>query len=138
MAPLSLSSKGSPQGPVSQRDVARRLRVEGATITRMIDLLSAEGLVERSAHPTDRRVNLLRVTEAGDAALRRIFRVYDMFRADLLQGITTAEIGELHRIAGHMLDRLDAMGGNEIRIEVPPAVNRLRDPTGGQSGSGAD
>ena len=27
------------QGPVSQRDLARRLRVEGATITRMIDVL---------------------------------------------------------------------------------------------------
>ena len=122
------------QGPVSQRDLARRLRVEGATITRMIDVLSADGLVERSPHPTDRRINLLRVTEAGDAALRRIFRVYDMFRADLLEGISQEEIGELHRITGLMLGRLDIMGGNEIRIEAPQAVDRLRDPTAGGGG----
>ena len=122
------------QGPVSQRDLARRLRVEGATITRMIDLLSADGLVERSAHPTDRRVNLLRVTEAGDAALRKIFRVYDMFRADLLKGISEEELGELHRVTGMMLNRLDTMGGNEIRIEAPQAVDRLRDPTAGGTG----
>ncbi len=121
-------------GPVSQRDLARRLRVEGATITRMIDVLSADGLVERSPHPTDRRINLLRVTEAGDAALRRIFRVYDMFRADLLKGISHEEIGELHRIIGLMLSRLDTMGGTEIRIEAPQTVDRLRDPTAGGAG----
>jgi DNA-binding MarR family transcriptional regulator len=42
-------------------------------VTRMIDLLSAEGLVERSPHPSDRRINLLRVTEQGEVELRRIF-----------------------------------------------------------------
>ena len=130
----TLSAIINMQGPVSQSDVARRLRVEGATVTRMVDLLSAEGLVERSPHPTDRRINLLRVTEAGDAVLRKIFRVYDMFRADLLEGISQDEIGELHRITGLMLGRLDVMGGNEIRIEAPQAVDRLRDPTAGGTG----
>jgi len=133
------------QGQVSQSDLARRLRVEGATITRMVDLLSADGLVERSPHPTDRRINLLRVTEAGEEALRRIFRVYDLTRGDLLKGIPEEDIAQLHRITGLMLDRLDSFGssetragqipGSEIKIEDLPSIDRLRDPTAGGSGA---
>lgn len=120
------------RGQVSQSDVARRLRVEGATVTRMVDLLSGEGLVERSPHPTDRRINLLRVTEQGEMQLRRIFRVYDAVRTELLAVVSREEIAELNRITGLMLDKLDTMtamapGGAELRVDDLPRRSRLRD-----------
>jgi DNA-binding MarR family transcriptional regulator len=47
------------------REVSDILRLSPRTITDMIDTLEARGLVARQAHPTDRRVTLLHLTEAG-------------------------------------------------------------------------
>ena len=44
---------------VSQTEVATWLDIEPIALVRMIDKLSEEGLVERRAHPTDRRVRTL-------------------------------------------------------------------------------
>ena len=128
----TLSAIINMQGPVSQSDVARRLRVEGATVTRMVDLLSKEGLVERSPHPSDRRVNLLRVTEKGEGELRRIFRVYDAARTELLTEFSHEEIVQVHLLTGKMLAQLDTMSSSgpdesELRVGDMPPRDRLRD-----------
>jgi MarR family transcriptional regulator for hemolysin len=55
--------------------LAQRLAVEGATMVAMIDRLSEAGLVVREPSPTDRRVNLVVLTKAGN-------RLYDKVRAE--------------------------------------------------------
>ena len=51
------------------RPFARRLRIEGATVTRMVDILSKEGLVRRSPDPGDRRAWRLYLTDASRPTL---------------------------------------------------------------------
>ena len=94
-------------GPKSQSDVAKRLRVENATITRMVDALSKEGLVTREPDPNDRRVNLLSVSTAGEDAMREIFIVYDAVRAHILQNLPEEEYARLQAIFDDMLRLLD-------------------------------
>lgn len=106
-------------GPKSQSDVAKRLRVEGATVTRMVDILSKEGLVERSPHPTDRRVNLLSISDKGQAALRDIFEAYDTLRYHVLEGLSANDIDTLHRLLDHMLSQLEKPVESKLRIGVP-------------------
>lgn len=113
--------------PVSQRDLARRLRVEGATISRMVDLLHKEGLVARSPHPTDRRVNLISITEAGEAVVKDIFDTYDRVRHHMLRSFDRAEIAELNRMASKLLGRLDEPLAEGFDITDAARVNRLRD-----------
>lgn len=96
-------------GPCSQSAIARRLRVEGATVTRMVDVLSREGLVERLPDPTDRRVNLLSITPAGEEMLRQIFAIYDDMRDELLGDLATADRAELHRLLDLLLARVDKL-----------------------------
>lgn len=100
------------QGPKSQSDVARRLRVEGATVTRMIDVLSKEGLVERSPQADDRRVNLVSITPAGEAALEEIFDEYDRWRDHVLADLDESERETLYGLLGRMLERIDHPPGN--------------------------
>src|SRR5207249_7709364 len=50
---------------VSQTEVATWLDLEPIALVRMLDKLSEEGLVERRAHPTDRRVRALWLTAAA-------------------------------------------------------------------------
>jgi MarR family transcriptional regulator for hemolysin len=113
--------------PKSQTDVAKRLRLENATITRMVDILSKEGLVKRMPDPNDRRVNLLSISPAGEEALRKIFGVYDKVRAHILKDVPEDEYDRLHDMFDDMLKRLDEPIDPDLRIEDMPALNRLRD-----------
>src|SRR5437867_9686822 len=57
---------------VSQSEVATWLDLEPIALVRMLDKLSEEGLVERRAHPTDRRVRALWLTAAARPVIERI------------------------------------------------------------------
>ena len=94
--------------PSAQVDIARRLRIEGPTMTRMLDALEADGLVERLPDPGDRRTKQLRVTEQGEAALREIFAIADELRDRLLAGVSEEQMDELNAFLGALSDRLDA------------------------------
>ena len=52
-------------GDRSMREISQVLHVSPRTITDMIDGLESRGLVARCPHPSDRRVTLLHLTEAG-------------------------------------------------------------------------
>ncbi len=57
-------------------------------MTRMIDTLAGEGLVERHDAPHDRRVKHLTVTPKGEATLEEMFDTADRLRARLLAGLS--------------------------------------------------
>ena len=52
---------------VSQAEVAASLDIEPIALVRMLDKLHEEGLVERRAHPTDRRIRTLWLTKGGSS-----------------------------------------------------------------------
>jgi DNA-binding MarR family transcriptional regulator len=56
------------QGPAKMKTLADGLGLSARNLTAMADSLECEGLVRRVAHPTDRRVTLLELTPAGQAA----------------------------------------------------------------------
>ena len=84
--------------PLSQRELARRLGVDGATLVATIDRLAGAGLVERAPSPHDRRVKLVVPTAQGrqvaaeielfTAALRReVMARIDSGRIDVAAGV---------------------------------------------------
>ncbi|WP_305097850.1 MarR family winged helix-turn-helix transcriptional regulator [Croceibacterium aestuarii] len=91
----------------AQVEIAKRLRIEGPTLTRMIDTLEKDGLVARLPDPADRRSKLLQLTPAGDQALQEIFDLADVYRTRLLEGIDDGDKVALARILGGLLERLD-------------------------------
>ena len=101
------------KGPKSQRDVAKRLRVEGATITRIIDILGAEGLVARTVDPKDRRINLIEISPKGEAVLKEIFAIYDEVRDAIVEGLSADEKRVLSSALDRMLARLDSSADND-------------------------
>jgi MarR family transcriptional regulator for hemolysin len=115
------------QGPKSQTDLARRLRVEAATVTRMVDILGKEGLVERTPDPNDRRVNLLSISPKGEAVLADIFRVYDRLRNHLLQDLGAEDVEQMHAMVDLMTARLDEPDTSTgVTIAPPEGLDRLR------------
>jgi MarR family transcriptional regulator for hemolysin len=93
--------------PSSQIDIAKRLRIEGPTMTRMIDSLAEDGLVERRPAPGDRRTKHLALTPAGEDVLKAIFEIADPMRKRLLEGIPIGHIEQLTQDFAQMLAKLD-------------------------------
>jgi len=92
----------------AQVDIAKRLRIEGPTMTRMLDTLEADGLVERLPDPSDRRTKQLRLTAEGEKVLEDIFSIADELRDRLLDGLPADKVDELNAFLMQLTDRLDA------------------------------
>ncbi|WP_161792445.1 MarR family winged helix-turn-helix transcriptional regulator [Croceibacterium mercuriale] len=93
--------------PNAQIDIAKRLRIEGPTMTRMVDTLSRDGLVAREQAPHDRRTNYVTITDAGLTALEEIFGVVDPLRDRLFEGFTPEQVVTLTDQLALLLERLD-------------------------------
>jgi DNA-binding MarR family transcriptional regulator len=70
--------------PISQKELATRLRCNPSTVVDPTDRLERCGLVVRQANPADRRVNALVVTPKGtqvrDELIHRLFDPPEAFR----------------------------------------------------------
>jgi DNA-binding MarR family transcriptional regulator len=66
------ASSGASAAALDQADLAEQLVVSPAQVSGAVERLRSLGLVERLQHQRDRRRQLWRVTEAGDALLRQI------------------------------------------------------------------
>jgi MarR family transcriptional regulator, transcriptional regulator for hemolysin len=86
---LLLSRQGT---SVRQGVLADELGIEGPSLVRLIDLLEAEGFVERREDPTDRRAKTLHLTATGEAKVEEINHVLRRVRAGLLKDIGSEEL----------------------------------------------
>jgi MarR family transcriptional regulator, transcriptional regulator for hemolysin len=101
---LVLSRQGD---NVRQGGLADELGIEGPSLVRLIDLLQAEGLVERKEDPTDRRAKTLHLTRAGESKVEETNRVLRRVRASLLKDIGADELA----ITFETLQRIERRAG---------------------------
>ncbi len=64
-----------PGDGVPMRDLADHWRCDASYVTSLADDLEQRGLAERRPHPTDRRVKMIVITDAGVAAKERAFEL---------------------------------------------------------------
>jgi DNA-binding MarR family transcriptional regulator len=62
-------------GPMTMRDLAERMSCEPSNATFVVDNLAKKGLIERRAHPTDRRARQLVLTAEGTALRERLLEL---------------------------------------------------------------
>lgn len=92
------------QDGLAQHEVADALEVQPIAMVRLVDQLSALGLVERRSDPNDRRINRLYITEGGRNRVRDMEGFKDAIGAELFDGIGEDEIAGVLRT----LDKLHA------------------------------
>jgi MarR family transcriptional regulator, transcriptional regulator for hemolysin len=71
---------------VSQAEVATWLDIEPIALVRMLNKLHEEGLVERHAHPTDRRVRTLWLAPGAAPVVERILDINQAIREEAFAG----------------------------------------------------
>jgi MarR family transcriptional regulator for hemolysin len=82
----------------SQSGLAKKLRIEGATVTRHLDRLERQGLVRRSRDPEDRRQISVRLTPAGKLLHRRLRAVARRVDDRVCEGLSDRDRSDLERV----------------------------------------
>jgi DNA-binding MarR family transcriptional regulator len=82
----------------SMREVSDILHLAPRTVTDIIDGLQARGLVVRHPHPSDRRITLLHLTEAGADRLTSATTAADRARDAAISGLDDDERATLRRL----------------------------------------
>jgi MarR family transcriptional regulator, transcriptional regulator for hemolysin len=90
--------------PETQRELAKAVGIQGATMTHHLDALERAGLVTRTRESSNRRVQRVELTQEGDAAFDRLRKVAMKFDQRLRTGLSEEELAQV----GDVLDKLAA------------------------------
>ncbi len=98
-------------GPLSQKDIGRKILKTSGNITLVIDNLEKHGLVRRHKNENDRRSITVKLTDDGCRLIDKLFPAHAEVAAKVCAVLSTEELEELGRLlkvlglaaAGHAL-----------------------------------
>lgn len=108
------------RGPSSQARLAQALEVNPSTALRMIERLTAAGMVEKAANPAKRREVLLRLTGAGWQAVRQ---VTEFRRAEFARIVAAMPSHQRAALVGALAAFTEAGGEPPEHLPVLPGWN---------------
>jgi MarR family transcriptional regulator for hemolysin len=93
---------------LSQRQIARYLSIEGPPLTRHLDRLEAEGLVERRRDEHDRRVQRVYPTSTGSQLYQTLCPIVASLEDELLADVPPRDVDAFARVLARLRTRLKA------------------------------
>lgn len=103
---MVIKHEGGQKG-ISQIEVGKTLVVTASNMTKQIDKLIAEGMVERFALKGDRRVNLIKITKKGSDLLDKVWPGYVETVDNIAGKLNIEERKTLTKILTKWFDNLD-------------------------------
>jgi len=94
-------------GPQTLRALAEREHVQAPSMTRIVNALTEQDFVTRTAHPTDGRQVQVRITPAGEAVLAEARGQRTAWLAQRVAGLSDEDRRILSR-AAHIMQQLSA------------------------------
>jgi DNA-binding MarR family transcriptional regulator len=83
-------------------EVSRRLMVSAGNVTALVERLLESGHITRTPSPTDRRVQIIRMTPDGRAAFRRMADDHADWIGSLFDGLGEADMEMLMSLLGRL------------------------------------
>jgi len=101
LAQIDRAPEGQPM-----RELSRRLMVTNGNITPLVDRLEEEGLVVREPSAKDRRVQHVKLTDAGKTALDTMIPENRRWVSDLMQHVDRDRASDLYDLLGDLKDSI--------------------------------
>ena len=93
---------------LKQSELAELLDLQPISLTRLLDRLAENGLIERRADPNDRRANRLFLTPAARPLLEQLAELGNDMMATVLDGLDAKTVERMLRDLGLVKDNLRA------------------------------
>jgi MarR family transcriptional regulator for hemolysin len=90
----------------NQRELADAVGIQEATLSHHLRAMVEAGLVTRDRDPANRRIHQVRLTEAGEAAFRRLRDTAVAFDRRLRTGLSDEDTDTLSRLLGRLEDNV--------------------------------
>jgi MarR family transcriptional regulator, lower aerobic nicotinate degradation pathway regulator len=100
----SLLAALAENGPASQADLGRRVGLDRSDVTAAINDLAERGAVERTADASDRRRNVVSLTDDGTEHLEALERLIEQAQDELLAPLSEGERSELVRMLNVLVE----------------------------------
>jgi MarR family transcriptional regulator, lower aerobic nicotinate degradation pathway regulator len=91
-------------GPASQATLGRRTAMDRSDVVAAVNELASRGLADRSPDPADGRRNVITITPAGTAHLRRLEELLAEVQDELLASLSPADRRQLTRLLTRILE----------------------------------
>jgi MarR family transcriptional regulator for hemolysin len=88
--------------PANQRELAEAVGIREATLTHHLNTMDRRGLVTRTRDADNRRIHVVELTEAGEAAFTRLQQAAIAFDARLRAGLPDADLDSLRVLLGRL------------------------------------
>jgi MarR family transcriptional regulator for hemolysin len=86
----------------NQRELAGAVGIREATLTHHLNAMEADGLITRERHPANRRIHVVALTGAGEAAFLRLRDAAIAFDQQLRSGFNDADLAALEGLLGRL------------------------------------
>jgi len=103
--PALLHSLWAEEG-LTHTELARRLHVRPATVTKMIQRMEKSGFVERRPDPADQRLSRVYLTEAGRSVQTAVREVWRALEREAFYGFSDDERAQLQRFFRQIRENL--------------------------------
>ncbi|MCW2887909.1 MAG: MarR family transcriptional regulator, transcriptional regulator for hemolysin [Streptosporangiaceae bacterium] len=90
----------------NQRELAKAVGIQGATLTHHLNAMEADGLITRRRDPANRRIHQVRLTEQGETLFHRLATAAIAHDQRLRAGLGDDEIAALARLLDRMQDNV--------------------------------
>lgn len=100
-------------GEVSHATLQRQLDVDGATVTRLVKQIEAEGSIARRLDPADNRFTLVSLTDSGRELAAELFESRRRFQRNLLAGVGREEQKTVIRVLEQVRRNIEALPGRD-------------------------
>jgi MarR family transcriptional regulator for hemolysin len=94
--------------PANQRELAEAVGVREATLTHHLNAMDKSGLITRSRAASNRRVQVVALTEAGEATFARLRETAMAFDTTLRTGLADDDLATLSALLGHLATNVGA------------------------------
>jgi DNA-binding MarR family transcriptional regulator len=90
----------------TQNEIAECLGIQPATVTRMLQRVERNGLIERRKDAIDNRITRVYLTETGRQQEQRLTELWGRVEGDLVKGMTPIEQALLRRLLVQMIQNI--------------------------------
>jgi DNA-binding MarR family transcriptional regulator len=101
------------QEGLPQNELALRLKITPATVTRMLQRMEKSGFIRREPDPLDQRVTRVYLTAAGRAIQGQVESIFCTLEAETFGGLNPEELALLRGLLLHLRENLLRVTGEE-------------------------
>lgn len=95
------------EGRLTQSELARRMFIEPPTLSGIMTRMETMHWIQRVSCSSDRRKKYLEIGPAAEPVWGKIVAILNKLRMEAVEGLTAAEVDQLHTLLGRVLQNLD-------------------------------